>query len=182
MSVFSIRASELCWLGGEADDPEDRCLHGHVSVRIGDWMQEADGTVSATALYLLKTLTEDKVMSPGAIQMVPCCGHFLIADEAGETVTILGCDTGLDWSVQHRGGEILLTLPSGQQETVNREAYRQEVLRFARQVEAYYQSCTPKVLPEDPFARKGYQTFWKEWHRRFSEEVHILAGEISENG
>ena len=182
MCVFAIHASGLGWLNGEADDPEDRCLHGHVTVQIGDWVQEADGTVSATALYLLKTLTEDKVMSPYDIQMVPCCGHFLVADPAGETVTILGCDTGLDWSVQHRDGKILLTLPSGQQETVSREAYRQEVLRFANQVEAYYRACTPKTLPQDPLARKGYQTFWKEWHRRLHQEVHISQGEFSENG
>ena len=64
-------------------------------------MIEDLGTVSSTALYLLKTLTEDKLMSYNDIQMVPCCGHFLIANNDLTSVTIIGCDKGMDWSTVH---------------------------------------------------------------------------------
>ena len=61
--MFEIDADQFSWICGPEDDSEDLCLHGHVTVQIGKTVMEYDGTVSATALYLLKTLTEDKVMS-----------------------------------------------------------------------------------------------------------------------
>ena len=55
MDQFNITASNFHWITGAADDPEDKCLHGHVCVTIGGKAFGADGTVSATALYLLKS-------------------------------------------------------------------------------------------------------------------------------
>ena len=57
MGIFKIDVNGFRWINGPEDDPQDLCLHGHVTVRIGDTVLEDDGTVSATALYLLKTLT-----------------------------------------------------------------------------------------------------------------------------
>ena len=71
MGIFKIKADKFEWIGGAADDPQDLCLHGHVTVQFGDTVLEDIGTVSATALYLLKTLTEDKVMAYHDIQMIP---------------------------------------------------------------------------------------------------------------
>ena len=73
MEQFKIDVDQFSWIGGVRDDPDDLCLHGRVTVRFGEAVLEYFGTVSATALYLLKTLTEDKVMRPEEIQMVPCC-------------------------------------------------------------------------------------------------------------
>ena len=96
MGVFKIKADKFEWIGGAADDPQDRCLHGHVTAQFGDTVLEDCGTVSATALYLLKTLSEDKIMKPYDIQMIPCCGHFLIANKDLTEVEISSCDTGTD--------------------------------------------------------------------------------------
>ena len=54
MGIFKIKADKFEWIGGAADDPQDLCLHGLVSVQFGDTTLEDTGTVSATALYLLK--------------------------------------------------------------------------------------------------------------------------------
>lgn len=172
MGNFRITADALEWIGGKQDDPQDHCLHGHVTVQIGTAVLEDNGTVSATALYLLKTLTEDKLMSEYDIQMIPCCGHFLVADKDLANVAIIGCDIGTDWSTIHEGDAVRLILPSGLEEVVPLSAYRQEVLRFADTVEAFYNACTPKVLPDNEFRRNGYLTFWNEWHRRYNEAVH----------
>lgn len=59
MNAFSIDVDNFTWICGPEDDTEELCLHGHVTVKIGKAAMEYDGTVSATALYLLKTLTED---------------------------------------------------------------------------------------------------------------------------
>lgn len=165
MEQFQIDATALSWIDGDADDPEDLCLHGHVVVRIGAEQMEEDCTVSATALYLLKTLTEDHVMGQD-IQMLPCCGHFYIPDESLENVCISGCDAGTDWTVLHSGSNVILKLRNGTESMVPLEEYRMQVFRFADKIEQYYQSCTPKRLPEDTFSRNGYFAFWNEWHRR----------------
>lgn len=76
MSKIRIDADDFQWICGYEDDPEDKSLHGRVTVQIGEISMAEYGTVSATALYLLKTLTEDKLMTDHDIQMVPCCGHL----------------------------------------------------------------------------------------------------------
>ena len=169
METFAIDVDQFTWICGPEDDPEDLCLHGHVTVQIGKTVMEYNGTVSATALYLLKTLTEDKVMSESDIQMVPCCGHFLIANQDLSEVTISGCDYGLDWSTEHEGDGVRITPTSGQSQWVDLPSYRQQVLQFAEKVEGYYCSCQPKKIPEDEFERNGYLAFWNEWHRRYHE-------------
>ncbi len=166
MGTFHIDADRFSWICGPEDDPDDLCLHGHVTVQIGDTILEDDGTVSATALYLLKTLTEDKVMDRNDIQMIPCCGFFLIANQDLSQVCISGCDNGTDWSTIHEGDRVRLILPSGQEETVELSEYREEVFRFADKIEAYYLSCKPKNIPKDEFDRNGWTAFWNEWHRR----------------
>lgn len=57
--MFRIDADHLGWINTGKDDREDLCLHGRAVVCIGERTLEYYATVSATALYLLKTLTED---------------------------------------------------------------------------------------------------------------------------
>lgn len=167
MGVFSIDAYGFHWIDGSADDPNDLCLHGHAVAQIGDAVLECDCTVSATALRLLKTLTEDHVFRGDDEQMLPCCGHFLMAnDDLTEVTYIGGCASGIDWSVLHRDGMIQLVLEDGYTETVDPDMYREAVYRFADKIEACYRACMPKILPEDEFERSGYIAFWNEWSRR----------------
>lgn len=167
MGVFNIDAHGFHWIDGSADDPQDLCLHGHAVAKIGDAVLEYDCTVSATALRLLKTLAEDHVFCGDDQQMLPCCGHFLVPnDDLTNVGYIGGCTNGVDWSVLHEGGMIKIVLEDGRTETVDPCAYREAVFRFADKVEAFYHTCTPRVLPEDEFERNGYIAFWNEWNRR----------------
>lgn len=165
MGKFFIDATELCWIDGSADNSEDLCLHGHAVAHIGEERLEYDCTVSATALYLLKTLTEDHMIHKDN-QMLPCCGDFCIPDAKLENVTICGCGNGIDWTVKHSGGDVILALENGAETAVPIEEYRQEVYRFADKIEDYYKSCSPKKIPKDKFSHDGYIAFWNEWHRR----------------
>lgn len=166
MGIFKIHADDFSWITGKEDDPSDHCLHGHVTVQIGQTVLEDDGTVSATALYLLKSLTEDKIMNDSCIQMIPCCGFFMLANPSLTEVTIIGCDSGTDWSVIHEDGRVKLVLESGETEYVGFADYQAEVFRFADSIENFYRSCKPKEIPDDSFERDGYTAFWNEWHRR----------------
>ena len=165
MARFLIDTTELYWIDESVDNPEDLCLHGHAIVYIGEEKLEYDCTVSATALYLLKTLTEDHIIHEDN-QMLPCCGHFYVPDAKLENVTISGCGNGIDWTVKHSGKDVVLTLESGREETIPLKAYKQEVYRFVDKIEEYYKTCLPKKIPEDSFSRDGYTAFWNEWHRR----------------
>ena len=166
MSKFKIEANGLYWLCGQDDGSEDLCLHGHAVALIGERKLEyADCTVSATALYLLKTLTEDHIIDTDN-QLLPCCGHTLIANEDLSNVIISGCPNGIDWSVLHEGDCLRLVLEDGYAVTVPMSQYRAEVYRFADSIEAFYKSSPPRRDPQDEFDRRGYVAFWNEWHRR----------------
>ena len=142
MGKFHIDATKLCWIDGSKDNPEDRCLHGHAVAYIGREKLEYDCTVSATALFLLKTLTENHILHEGN-QMLPCCGHFYVPDKELENVYISGCDNGIDWTVKHNGNNVILILENGTETIVPLEEYRQEVYQFADKIENYYKSCSP---------------------------------------
>lgn len=71
--MFKIEVSNLLWINDSEDDPEDLCLHGYVVATIGTEKFKYHATVSATALYLLKSLTEDHIIFMDN-QMLPCCG------------------------------------------------------------------------------------------------------------
>lgn len=166
MKAFQIEVTNLHWIDDPVNDPDDLCLHGDAIAYIGDRKVEyQECTVSASALYLLKTITEDHIIDQDN-QMLPCCGFTLIADATFENVVISGCPNGVDWSVIHDGDTVRLILEDGYETRVPIMEYRKEVFRFADFIETYYQTCPPKQIPTDSFDRDGYLTFWKEWHRR----------------
>jgi hypothetical protein len=164
---FDIKILDLHWIK-DVDDPTDLCAHGHVFVKIGDEVvadtNSLDVTVSSTALYLMRTIRDNYKKNDYASQLLPCCGHFFIADEENDYVAIMGCPSGIDWTIIHTGdGKIKHITDSGQVATVDKEAYKKIVLDFADQVKNFYKTSLPKTIPTDDFDKKGYLTFWKEW-------------------
>jgi len=50
------------WINGHKDDPEDQCSHGNIRFVIDDLVivePKGEWTVSAAALFLLRTVTRD---------------------------------------------------------------------------------------------------------------------------
>ena len=164
MGKFTVDAYDFAWISGPEDDPSDLCLHGHAVAVIGETRMECDCTVSAAALYLLKTLTEDHIIWEDN-QMLPCCGFTYLPNETLDTVSIIGCCNGIDWTVLHDGQNVRMILEDETEVSVPLEEYQQEVFRFADKVEAYYKSCKPKIIPDGELGRNGYLAFWNEWHR-----------------
>ena len=170
MGIFRIEADDLHWIDGREDNADDLCLHGHATAVIGERKLEYDATVSATALYLLKTLTEDHIIGQDN-QLLPCCGFMMIPEDDLENVAIVGCPNGIDWTVLHEGDAVRLILDDGYETVVDMDDYRREVLAFADKVEAFYDSCVPRALPDDEFEKNGYNAFWCEWRRRRGERT-----------
>ena len=94
MGKFHIDATKLCWIDGSKDNPEDRCLHGHAVAYIGREKLEYDCTVSATALFLLKTLTENHILHEGN-QMLHVADIFMFPTKSLKTYISAVAITGL---------------------------------------------------------------------------------------
>ena len=116
MGTFKIDAENFSWIQGTEDDPNDLCLHGHAVAYIGNRRLEYDATVSATALYLLKSLTENHIMYEDN-QMLPCCGFFYLPNETLDNVVISGCPNGIDWTIKHENDDVVLILSDGIEES-----------------------------------------------------------------
>ena len=163
---FRIEIGDLYWIDRTKDDPNDLCLHGDITVTIGEENLSYEGcTVSAVALRMLKTLSEDHLPTEGG-QMIPCCGHCIIPNETLDEVDIVGCDNGIDWTVLHDDGMIKLITEKGNTEFIYYLQYKEEVLKFVDIVEKYYKKSLAKNIPEDEFERDVYIAFWSEWNRR----------------
>ena len=169
---FEIKILDLHWIKNE-DDPEDHCAHGHIYVRIGDEVisdyHTGDWTLSATALSLLRTIKQEYKKGDFGNQLIPCCGFFMIADESEETVNIIGCPNGIDWTIIHHADMVEHQSDKGERAVINRDNYRKLIFEFADKVEQFYADSRPKTIPTDDFDRKGYLTFWKEWKRLRNE-------------
>lgn len=164
---FDIQILKLNWIT-ETDDGKDLCAHGKVYLKIGEEVlcHEASGewTLSSTALYLLRSLEKNYYIDDFASQLIPCCGHFFIANEDEQTVKILGCPNGIDWTIEHVGHhQVKHTTAKGETAIIEKADYKKLVLEFADKVEQFYKKSLPKELPLDEFDKKGYLSFWKEW-------------------
>jgi len=162
--LFEIDAYDLCWIDKSDDDPADLCLHARAVAKIGTEIFEYAVAVNATALFLLKTLTENHIIKAGN-QMLPCCGHFIIANNELDNVEIGGCHNGIDWSVEHDEGMVKITTESGKVTLVDKMMYEEEVIKFADKIKTFYDNCSQKKF-HDEFDKNGYIAFWNEWNRR----------------
>jgi hypothetical protein len=113
----------------------------------------------------MRTVNENYEIGEYGSQLIPCCGHFLMADENDdEFVIILGCPNGIDWRIRHiENNQIKHIAENGEEGIIGKEAYRKLIIEFASQVEKFYKESKPKEIPEDEFDKKGYEAFWKEW-------------------
>ena len=141
-------------------------------MRIGADVREDEVCLSASAINLLRTLTENRGLNPHS-QALSGTGHSMFAySYEPPEVTIDGAPCGIDWFVNHDGEDVILQLKDGPEVTVSLAEYRTEVLRFCDEAEAFYEASKPKVLSEDNIHTDGYLTMRKEWRwRREAENV-----------
>ena len=166
---FELRLLSLQWLEGMPEE-EDWCAHGQVAVRLGHRVLSGETdtwTVSAAALFLLRTLAADHTAEhPVGDQLLPCCGFTMWPETTSDSVLVLGCPNGVDWWVEHRGQQVQLTASGGETVLLSFDAYRAQVLAFADEIEAFYQRSAPKEVPADAQDEEGHELFWLKWHRR----------------
>jgi hypothetical protein len=171
-ATVTLRPVNLCWLKGAPDEPADLCAHGQVEFRVGgdilmDPAKSLEVTVSAAALYLLRTLSRShtKAKQVGD-NLFPCCG-FAMFDTPGELdVLIVGCPEGADFEVLHvdGGAGIRIQADDGRAWQLTQAEWHAAVFKFADLVAELYARSTPKRPSADDTA--GFKAFTSEWERR----------------
>jgi len=173
---FNIDLIKIHWIEN-CDDPDDRCVHGKVRVKIGneivadntddinDWW-----TLSAMALHLLRTLeTEHTENNPVAQCLIPGEGHHINYNEKDFSVhieTAYPMVRGCNWWVTHSEKNITFETENGYITSIPFQTYKEEILAFVDKIENFYKTSSPKNLPIDKYDREGYLKFWNEWHTR----------------
>jgi hypothetical protein len=175
MALIILRPTNLHWINDAADNPSDLCAHSPVEFRVeGDTLirpSDGDWTVSAAALYLLRTLSQPHKKAGGiGDQLFPCCGNGIFEVEGQDDVLIVGCNSGIDFEVVQIGDEVHLTAADGTEHRVAMSDWRSAVCKFSDAVQAFYAGSSPKQ-PEDEFERRSFQKFMAEWSRRRSAGV-----------
>lgn len=163
--MFAIQLKKHYWINDSIDDFNDLCLHGDIAITIGEEHFETSCTISATALYLLRTLTENHVLHKDN-QIFPCCGHFYIPNDTNDTVHISGCPNGIDLSIIRTEDNIEITTDQCVKTFIDANTYSKVVCDFADEIQSIYAKCSPKKVPSEDFNKKGYVSFWNEWTRR----------------
>ncbi len=165
---FEIKILRQHWISDDGlYDKTDLCSHGVLFLRIGDEilsdLKSDSWTLSATGLYLLRTLKMDYNIEDFGNYLVPCCGHLLIPDDNKDYVSISGCNEGLDWNIKHENGNVKFTSEKGAVGKISFEQYKNMILDFTDEIESFYGDPNEKEVPNDEFDQNGFQQFWAEW-------------------
>jgi hypothetical protein len=166
-----LQPKRLHWIQDTGDDSFDLCAHGEVEFRINDDIvlitHDENLTVSAAALYLLRTLSIPHTKSsPVCEHLFPCCGFGMCEFPGEDDVQIFGCVNGEDVEVLHQtnGEGVTIRTEDGREWEVSWPDWRAAVFAFADQVSYFYACSSPREYPDD--AAAGYLRFLDEWLRR----------------
>ncbi|MDR2904779.1 MAG: hypothetical protein LBU73_02345 [Helicobacteraceae bacterium] len=170
---LEIKVLDMHWVDeNNPNDKKDLCLHGKLFIRIGNEIlsdfEDGSWTLSAASLFLLRTLKMDYNINDFENFLIPCCGYDMIAEE-NEPFLVLGCATGIEWTIQHtKDGFVKHISQKGSEVKITEEEYRKIVFEFADKVEQFYKDH-PRILPADEFYLRGYNGFWREWRKMRDE-------------
>lgn len=169
--MVTLQPVNLHWILGTADDPKDLCAHGDVKFRMGKEVlldnKGKDLTVSAAALYLLRTLSVPHTKAaPVGDHLFPCCGFAMWDLPDQDDVAICGCGHGEDFEVLHEvnGVGVVVRAADGREWRIGWSEWRATVFSFADRVSEFYAACPPKQPSEEDAA--GFMKFKAEWERR----------------
>jgi len=182
--MIDLQVQGFQWIKGPKDDPSDQCAHGRVSFAINKtrFVKPEDGvwTISASALYLLRTITEDHTPNNSVTEgnlLFPCCGFSVWLIGKRFKVMCMGCPNGIDVEILHQKNSVIISSIAGS-ETINQREWATAVLDFADSVRNFYRISSPKVIIDDDFDRQGWSGFWQEWDERYELAKSIISNSV----
>jgi hypothetical protein len=178
--MIVLRPTNLHWLDGSTDNPQDLCAHSGVEFQIdGEQLvqgNDGDWTVSAAALYLLRTLSRPHTKTaPVGEHLFPCCGRGFYEVEGEEDAVLVGCNRGIDFEILRVSDDVTTTAKDGLQYRVSFPDWRNAVCGFCDAVRDFYAASSPKE-PADADEQRGFELFLSEWSRRRATAERRSAG------
>lgn len=171
-SMVDLHPFGLHWTGEGAEQLGDQCLHGGVMLKVNGQTllrAEDDVTLTAAALFLLRTLHRDHIRGShrsgesdvtGTELLFPHCGFTVLAGD--KTCGIIGCDSGYDLGVRTESDRVTLSTRK-RSVVVARRQWELAVRDFAARVRSFYGSEPPRARIEDPEEAAGWEQFWNEF-------------------
>lgn len=169
-----LYAKDMFFRGdNEKQQSYDRCIHGKVVFRIGEHQlsDDAEWCVSASAYRFLHTLFENHFMGAEDF-LIPCCGHTMIPSKSGTSVSIIGCNNGIDFTIIHKPETVSITTADNREYSVSFADYRDAILSFAKQAMDFYQANPPRKFESD-FDKEGYDAFVAEYHSLYNKATAL---------
>ncbi len=83
---------------------------------------------------------------------------FIICSEDNKSITIVGCNNGIDFDVVHSGESVIIKTIDNREYKVPFKDYKNAVLFFAKQITDFYESNHPRKFDDD-FHKEGYESF-----------------------
>ncbi len=167
---MKLYAKDMYFLG-DAEERRlyDYCVHGDVVFEIGnDILHEgSDWCVSASAYRFLKTLFEEHRAGNEEF-LIPCCGHSIYPSEDKKSVTIVGCNNGIDFDVIHSGEIVIIETADNREYEVPFNEYKNSVLSFSKQIFDFYKSNPPRKFDDD-FHKDSYEVFMSSYRSLYDK-------------
>jgi len=146
---FEFKLLSLYWLGN-MNEELDLCAHGKLFVKIGDEIicdeNTSEITVSSTALYLMRTLEENYKKDDYASQLLPCCAfNFFAENENDDFVNIVGCPSGIDWTITHTDNKkIKHVTEKGNEAELEFKIYKKIILNLLIKLKTFTEKVNQK--------------------------------------
>lgn len=153
----------------EKEKAFDCCIHGEIIFKIHDKLL-SDNTVwcvSASAYRFLQTLFENHFIGNEEF-LIPCCGHTMIPNNDKTSVSIIGCNNGIDFNIIHKEESVVIITTDNQEYQVPFADYKSGILAFAEQIIDFYKSNTPRAFKND-FDKECFSAFVTEFYSRYNK-------------
>ncbi len=171
---MELYASDMFFHGdNEKEQAYDCCIHGTVIFRIEEKLlsDDTEWCISASAYRFLHTIFENHFMGAEDF-LIPCCGHTMIPSEDKSSVSIIGCNNGIDFNIIHEDESITIVTADNDEYSIPFDEYKREVIAFAKQVMNFYKEKPPREF-EDDFDKDGYSAFVTELYSLFDKAISI---------
>lgn len=169
---MKLQVHNMHYLGKSSKEKRnDLCVHGNIYFEIdGDVICGLESTwcVSASAYRFMKSLKEDHWCDEQN-KMIPCCGGLYIPSDDETSVTIVGCDNGIDFDVIRDNNyninnniKNIKIITDNKEYILNFTDYKEVVTGFVNEVEKFYLVSEKSYYSN--FEKSGFSAFITEWH------------------
>lgn len=157
----------------EKDQVYDYCIHGKMVFKIGDELlsDDAEWCVSASAYRFLHALFKNHFMGSEDF-LIPCCGHTMFPSDDKNSVSIFGCNNGIDFDIIHEQENVIIKTADSRIFKITFNEFKDSVLVLAKQVEDFYKANPPRKFGND-FDKDSYSAFMTEWFTLYDKALAL---------